>query len=77
MIEARETNDKENGKSQYRYALAPMTGYELKAYLDDELVYHKPRIKSNLDTDIFWQRNLVDPPPSKPGFLQQLFNRLR
>ena len=71
MIEAREKKD---GRTAFHYALAPMTGYELKAYLDEELVYHKPLINSNLDTDIFWQRSLVDAPPQRPGFLQRLFD---
>lgn len=56
MIEARRG---ENDELAYRWALAPMTSFELRAYLDREEVWHKPEMTSNLPKDVFFQRLLV------------------
>ena len=71
QIELREdTKTKQRG---YFYALSPMTGYELRGYLDGKEVWHKPRIQSNRVTDVFWQRNVSDSAVSR-NLLQRLFN---
>jgi hypothetical protein len=55
MIEAKQ----ESEKLTFRYALAPMTSFELRAYLDRKEVWHKPIMTSNQPSDIFHQRLLV------------------
>ena len=54
----------------YHYALAPMTSYALRCKFDGQEVWDKPRMTSNRDTDVFWQRNVSDVPVG--GFLRLL-----
>ena len=62
----------ETKQQSYFYAIAPMTGYELRAYLDGTEVWHKPRTTSSPETGVFWQRDLRDTKP--PSFLQRLLS---
>ena len=55
MIESR----KKDGKAaEYLYALAPMTGYELRGYLDKKEVWHKPQHAGNRSTGVFWMSSI-------------------
>lgn len=56
LIESRRDGQ---GASQYYWALAPVTSFELRGYLDGKEVWHKPAMTSNLPTDVFFQRLLV------------------
>ena len=71
MVELRE--DKQSKKREYHYALAPMTSYELRGYLDGEEVWHKPRQSSFATSDVFWVRNLRDT-PRRRSLLGRLLN---
>lgn len=60
-------------QEEYFYALAPMTSFELKVSRKGEQIWHKPPMASNLDTDIFWQRQLAESAlPPKAYFLRFL-----
>ena len=70
MIEARQNA---MNHVAFHWALAPMTAFELRAYLDRVQVWHKPEMTSNRRTDIFLQRQLVDEAPSVLSNLRSLF----
>ena len=72
LVELRAASDEQ--PAGYYYALAPMTAFELKVLLDGKQVWHKPLMSSNLDTDIFWQRQLAESAtPRQRGLLRRLF----
>jgi hypothetical protein len=70
MIEARKDDNEQ--QPAYHWALAPMTSFELHGYLDREQVWHKPQMTSNLPTDVFFQRLLVQDPQQDESVLSKL-----
>lgn len=61
MIEARQ--DMETKTESYRWALAPMTTWPLKGFLDGELVWDKPQVRDNKPSNIFFVCDLKGSPP--------------
>ena len=61
-----------NERPAYYYALAPMTSFELSVSMDGKTVWHKPLMTSNLDIDIFWQRQLAETATQQRSFLQRV-----
>jgi hypothetical protein len=70
MIEARKDENEE--QPAYHWALAPMTSFELRGYLDREQVWHKPQMTSNRPIDIFFQRLLVQDREEDASVLSKL-----
>ena len=56
LIEARKSDD---GNTTFFWALAPMTSFELRVFMDQKQIWTKPKMTSNLPTDVFFQRLLV------------------
>ncbi len=84
LVEARKSTDRSDvavdvadgadpgSETWYQWALAPMTTFELKAFLDRKEVWHKPQMTSNLPSDVFLQRLLVPGPPKEKSVLSSL-----